>query len=422
MLQQQDNKLLSWFLEKTLLSNVSQKLLQTLSGIASELSEDKNPVPEYEETLANYEAFKKFVLQQISLMSTYSANSVDAEDEIPADADLEALANVIAESAAENGDSVCLTVDDFIASLSDDEVEELYNSVFPQGEAEVAAYSAQPATRSCVDKLEQMKEFLKAALTEALNDLFAQLDKVFYDDMVHNFVYYFGVNYYAQSCEPGFDLLVSNDGVNFDAITRDGFGDSKNHGLRTIGSTEQGVYMGTANPFQGTQLWRMYSDRDLPLDTDEDAVRYNITVTSVGNGTASPSQLTAVEGKYVTLTAVADEGSSFEGWEVVSPAGLLQQIGGIRHAHTPAPSRREMRRRRVTAVPLPGTERTFTLSIKLSMMVKPMPLRSALPVVYRGCRACSTSAMPTPLSFTWISRVLSSNSRRRMVIFPRRSG
>ena len=35
-----------------------------------------------------------------------------------------------------------------------------------------------------------------------------------------------------------------------------------NHGLRTICSTKQGVFLGTANPYYGTQLWRMYSERD----------------------------------------------------------------------------------------------------------------------------------------------------------------
>ena len=57
-----------------------------------------------------------------------------------------------------------------------------------------------------------------------------------------------------------------------------------------------------------------------------------------------------------------------------------------------------MRRRMVTVVPLPTVERTFTVSIKLSMMVKPMPERSSFPVVNKGVRACSTSGMPTPLS------------------------
>lgn len=43
-----------------------------------------------------------------------------------------------------------------------------------------------------------------------------------------------------------------------------------------------------------------------------------------------------------------------------------------------------------------GEERTASESIKLSMIVKPMPLRSSPPVVYSGVRACATSAMPMP--------------------------
>ena len=49
-----------------------------------------------------------------------------------------------------------------------------------------------------------------------------------------------------------------------------------------------------------------------------------------------------------------------------------------------------------TAVPFPGTERTVNLSIKLSIIVKPMPLRSSPPVVNMGCRALSTSDIPRP--------------------------
>ncbi len=107
-----------------------------------------------------------------------------------------------------------------------------------------------------------MGDRLKAMLRQQLEKLLDACDQVFYDSTIHNFVFYFGVNYYAQQCERGFDLLVSNDGVNFDAITRDGFGDGANHGLRTICSTDQGVFLGTANPYYGTQLWRLYSERD----------------------------------------------------------------------------------------------------------------------------------------------------------------
>ena len=66
---------------------------------------------------------------------------------------------------------------------------------------------------------------------------------------------------YLHDTTRGFDLLVSEDGVNFDCITRDGLGDGHNQGLRAfaINRDEENPWMcvGTANPFYGTQIWRM---------------------------------------------------------------------------------------------------------------------------------------------------------------------
>lgn len=60
---------------------------------------------------------------------------------------------------------------------------------------------------------------------------------------------------YLRKAEQGFDLYVSEDGVNFQTITVDGFGDPYNHGLRAFAATDQGLCLGTANPFYGTQVW-----------------------------------------------------------------------------------------------------------------------------------------------------------------------
>ena len=60
---------------------------------------------------------------------------------------------------------------------------------------------------------------------------------------------------YMRKAKQGFDLYVSEDGVNFQAITVDGFGDPYNHGLRVFATTDQGLCLGTANPFYGTQVW-----------------------------------------------------------------------------------------------------------------------------------------------------------------------
>lgn len=63
------------------------------------------------------------------------------------------------------------------------------------------------------------------------------------------------------TAERGFGLyaIESNNGkLSLDTLTRNGFGDPFNHGLRAFAVNEKQGWMiiGTANPFMGTQLWR----------------------------------------------------------------------------------------------------------------------------------------------------------------------
>lgn len=67
--------------------------------------------------------------------------------------------------------------------------------------------------------------------------------------------------------ERGFGLytIESKDGkLTLDTLTRDGFGDPYNHGLRAFATNDEQGWMviGTANPFMGTQLWRTMIDVD----------------------------------------------------------------------------------------------------------------------------------------------------------------
>ncbi len=101
---------------------------------------------------------------------------------------------------------------------------------------------------------ERVREHLPEYVTQ-------QLDKLFSEENAENFYYFIGVCNYLREGERGFDLLVSDDGVNFDVITRNGFGDPYNHGLRVFAITDEGLCIGTANPFYGTQLWKI-SERE----------------------------------------------------------------------------------------------------------------------------------------------------------------
>ena len=53
----------------------------------------------------------------------------------------------------------------------------------------------------------------------------------------------------------GFDLIRTADGVNFELITDDGFGDKYNYGVPSFLATDEGLYIGTCNPFYGAQLY-----------------------------------------------------------------------------------------------------------------------------------------------------------------------
>ena len=55
----------------------------------------------------------------------------------------------------------------------------------------------------------------------------------------------------------GFDLFVSEDGVSFKPYTVTGFGNPSNYGGRVILPTKYGVFVMTANPFGGCQVWRL---------------------------------------------------------------------------------------------------------------------------------------------------------------------
>jgi hypothetical protein len=53
----------------------------------------------------------------------------------------------------------------------------------------------------------------------------------------------------------GFDLFSTSDGWHYSAVTRNGFGDMFNNGMRNFAATPYGYFMGTANHFYGTKIY-----------------------------------------------------------------------------------------------------------------------------------------------------------------------
>lgn len=59
----------------------------------------------------------------------------------------------------------------------------------------------------------------------------------------------------------GFDLLKTADGDNWEFVLDDGFHDKFNYGGRTLAIFDDQLYVGTANPFYGAQLWKIGEKR-----------------------------------------------------------------------------------------------------------------------------------------------------------------
>ncbi|MCA9869048.1 MAG: hypothetical protein KC487_01470 [Anaerolineae bacterium] len=54
----------------------------------------------------------------------------------------------------------------------------------------------------------------------------------------------------------GFDLFETTDGWHFTPVTTNGFGDIYSNGVRSFASTPHGLFVGTANKWQGLRVWQ----------------------------------------------------------------------------------------------------------------------------------------------------------------------
>ena len=93
---------------------------------------------------------------------------------------------------------------------------------------------------------------------------------------------------YMRTASRGFDMYVTSDGVNFETLTTSCFGDPYNHGLRVFAVTNQGLCLGTANPFYGTQLWIQRKTETKPQPTAPAATQKPTTVTATAAETTAP--------------------------------------------------------------------------------------------------------------------------------------
>lgn len=107
-----------------------------------------------------------------------------------------------------------------------------------------------------LDSYESLKQQYEDAYgTELPGDIQDAFDKLLSEENLKKLQSVLTCMYYLRDAERGFDMYVTEDGVNFTTLTTNGFNDPYNHGLRTFAVTNQGLCLGTANPFYGCQVW-----------------------------------------------------------------------------------------------------------------------------------------------------------------------
>ena len=114
----------------------------------------------------------------------------------------------------------------------------------------------------------------------------------------------------------GFNMYATGDGVHFTTITQNGFDDPYNHGLRVFAQTDDWMAIGTANPFYGTQLWKLQEEPTEPTDpTNPSEPVKNIFTITFNDQKGNVTTVKAEEGSEVAFPQdPACDGFRFEGW------------------------------------------------------------------------------------------------------------
>jgi len=97
----------------------------------------------------------------------------------------------------------------------------------------------------------------------------------------------------------GADLWVTGDGECWNTVTLNGFGNMYNYGVRALAATEKDLFVGTANPFYGAEVWwkaRPEGEATDAVGETKDVYYTNEVVYATGSGFA-PNSLVDI---YVT--------------------------------------------------------------------------------------------------------------------------
>lgn len=195
-------------------------------------------------------------------------------------------------------DDMAVEVEDSFASEAADltDMMEIAPDVLGN-DTEVAVLSPENSVEDRITSLQDFSDYYEtmldqyeqlAAEYDLGDDLKAAFEKLLNQDTWDKIKSVLVCLHYMRTASRGFDMYVTSDGVNFETLTTSGFGDPYNHGLRVFAVTNQGLCLGTANPFYGTQLWIQRKTETKPQPTAPAATQKPTTVTATAAETTAP--------------------------------------------------------------------------------------------------------------------------------------
>lgn len=144
-----------------------------------------------------------------------------------------------------------------------------------------------------------------------LEDFSYELAK--HDDIWKAFALYMNISARVAADTQGFDIFKTSNGECWQTVTDNGFGDKYNYGALRFVTTEEGMYITTANPFYGAQLYLLSNDK-------KPSVKVLIGDVN-GDGSVSISDATELQRSLageVTLDARAKAAADVNGDGIVS--------------------------------------------------------------------------------------------------------
>ncbi len=225
--------------------------VQPGSNVVEEDVEEEAPVLNSAETkneLSSYEMVQKAIASATERYSdaqaaTYSSRSDENSDITLSDEQVASLVDGL-----ENGSIVPNSMD---KELSQD----LVALLFDMDPLSVAM--DEQGTQDFIDLYSELYDYYGDFDSELPDKVKELLDTLITITKRDNLIAFGKILQCLSTAQRGFDLYTSADGTSFTAITTNGFGDPYNHGLRAFATGDDWMVIGTANPFFGTQLWKM---------------------------------------------------------------------------------------------------------------------------------------------------------------------